>query len=168
MANLYDLIAERDSELLYSQLADQVQTITFDWWHADYQAIVPRTVKALNLTGRDLTFELPLLPEEQDVQLWTVPASGYTCDPPYGEVTGGSLPKLIDWNPPFVRALYDVLIRLEGVTIYGTDRAANAYRNVIMVPAFQGKEGFGLAIDRVAAVPGYDMLTIQDDSTAVE
>jgi len=163
MANLYDLITDRDPDVLYNQLAAQVQTITFDWWHAGYQMVLQRTVKALNLTGRDLVFELPLLPEQTDVTTWEVAATGYTCDPPYGEETGGSLPRLIDWNPPFVRALHDVLIRLEGVTIYGSDRAANAYRNVIVVPAFQGAEGIGLAIDRVAAVPGYDITAFRDE-----
>lgn len=165
MANLYDLIGERDAETLYNQLNNQVQSLTFDWWHEGYQAVVQRTVNALNLTGRELTLELPLLPDETDATTWVLEPSGYTCDPPYGDVTGGMMPLRVDWNPPFLRALYDVLIRLEGVTIYGTDRGASAYRNVIVVPAFAGATGAGFAIDRVAAVPGYDMLGVQRDDT---
>lgn len=165
MANLYDLITERDPDVLYNQLNSKVESLTFDWWHAGYQSIVQRTVNALNLTGRELTLELPLLPNETEATTWVLAPTGYTCDPPYGDVTGGMMPLRIDWNPPFVRALYDVLIRLEGVTIYGSDRAANAYRNVIVVPVFRGATDVGFAIDRVAAVPGYDMLGVQRDDT---
>lgn len=161
MPNLYDLIETANADDLYADLAAAVQTVTFDWWHEGYQMVVPRTVNALNLTGNDLTFELPLLPDQTEVTLWSLADSGFTCDPPYGDVTGGEMPRTINWNPPFIRALYDVLIRLEGVTIYGNDRAANAYRNVVVVPAFMGSEGVGLAIDNVSAVPGYDMIGIQ-------